>query len=100
MRRTKDIHILFYAGRGRLFSYGIGPKKTPSDRLYETLVAITVVCFLFSFVVARFAHVPRIAEVMIRVAPLILAVPCIFIARRRLWKQRKKGKGAPPGRSD
>jgi len=26
MRRTKDIHILFYAGSGHLFSSGIGPK--------------------------------------------------------------------------
>jgi hypothetical protein len=26
MRRTKDIHLLFYAGSGHLFSFGIGPK--------------------------------------------------------------------------
>ena len=26
MRRTKDFHLLFYAGSGRLFSCGIGPK--------------------------------------------------------------------------
>jgi len=26
MQRTSDIHILFYAGRGFLFSFGIGPK--------------------------------------------------------------------------